>query len=110
MDAFLMNTGQTFQAGIPTIADFGLAGQALKPGPVVGDACDESWITIPGACTTTSKKEVKTLATVQQILRLLILTRSSNIWECKTECAAITSITEAWLEPTTELSPRIWTA
>jgi len=58
-DAFLMNTGLTFQAGIPTIADFGLAGQALKPGPVVGDACDESWITIPGACTTTSKKEVE---------------------------------------------------
>jgi len=58
-DAFLMNTGQTFQIGVPTIADFGLAGQATKPGPVVGNACDESWITIPGAYTTTSKKEVE---------------------------------------------------
>jgi hypothetical protein len=58
-DAFLMNTGKSFIAGVPSIADFSSAGTQLKPGPIVGDACDESWITIPGAYTPTSAKEVQ---------------------------------------------------
>jgi len=58
-DAFIMSTADWTAAnvakagGIPSAA----ATSTLSAGPLVGDHCTESWITIPGAFTTTSQRD-----------------------------------------------------
>jgi hypothetical protein len=59
--AFLMSTGVSFTGhttGVTQAALDSMAGVQYQTGPLVGMACSENWITIPGAYTIDSAKEV----------------------------------------------------
>jgi len=58
-DAFIMSTADWTTVNIAAAGDIpaNAATSTYSAGPLVGDHCEESWITIPGAFTTTSEAD-----------------------------------------------------